>query len=233
MAARAQMFPKAGWWFLALFGVSVLAFWPVYFAVLPYGPEGLVHLHMAGVTAWFALLVSQPFLIARGRFDAHRKLGGLSYLLAPYVAVTALALAHSRFGRMDGEAFARDGHSVYLPLVAIFLFLVSWGLGIRHRRKAHLHARYMIGTAFAFSDPIVARFLYFYTPVPPGPFLYPAIGFGVADLGLLLLWWADRGRKGRAVWHVLLPIFVLAHLGWFTLAQSQTWFDFASWFKGI
>ena len=233
MAARAQIFPTAGWWFLALLGAAILAFWPVYFAVLPWGPEPLVHLHMAGVTLWFALLISQPFLIRQGRFALHRSLGRLSLALVPYIATTALLLAHSRFQRMSPEAFARDGHSLYLPLVGVALFLVSYGLAMRHRRKALLHARFMIGTAFSFMDPIVARFLFFYTPVPAGPFLYPAIAFGLADLGLLALLLADRGRKGSEAFRRLLVIFVTAHLGWFTLAQTEPWFAFARWFTNL
>ncbi len=232
-APRGQIFPTAGYWFLGFLATSLLAFWPVYFAVLPYGPELLVHLHVFGVVAWVAMLISQPFLVARGKFALHGQLGRLSYVLVPYIAVTSLLLAHSRFQRMTPEGFARDGHSLYLPVVAVVLFVTSYALAIRYRRKALLHARYMIGTVFALFDPVVARLLLFYSPLPPGPVLYPAIGFGLADLGLLALLIADRGRKGSQAFLGLLPIFVIGHLGWFTIAQTQPWFAVARWFTDL
>lgn len=78
MSARVKIFPTAGYWFLAMFAVTIVAFWPVYFAVLPFGPEPLAHLHMVGIAAWVALLVTQPFLINRGKFEIHRRVGRLS-----------------------------------------------------------------------------------------------------------------------------------------------------------
>lgn len=233
MASQAGLYPRAGYCFLGLFGLSVLAFWPLYFARLPGGPELLAHLHLAGVAGWFALLVSQPILIGRGRFALHRRVGRASYLLAPYLAVTSLLLAHSRFDRMPPETFAAEGHSLYLPLIAVILFLASFALAIRHRRRALLHSRFMVGTAFAFFDPIVARLLYFYSPLPPGPVLYPLIGFGLADLGLLWLLLADRSSEGRKAFRILLPMFLAGHVGWFTFAQTAAWRRFSEWFTQL
>jgi hypothetical protein len=234
MAARAQLFPKAGYWFLGYLALAILAFWPSYFKFLPYGPEAVVHLHIAGVLVWMALLISQPFLVVRGKWKLHRTIGKSSYLLAPYIVVTSTLLAHSRFAAMDEASFARDGHSLYLPFIAIVLFVACYALAMVHRKKAWLHSRYMIGTALPLVDPIMARLLIFYTPVPPGPILYPLIGYGLTDLVLLALIWADRGqKKGREAFLILLAIFVTAHIGWFTLAQTEAWFRFSDWFRGL
>ena len=234
MAAKTQLFPKAGYWFLALLAAALVAFWPVYFSLLPYGPEAYAHLHSVGVVGWMLLLISQPFLIVGGKWQWHRTIGKASYPLVPYIVVTATLLAHSRFVRMDEAAFAKDGHSLYLPAAAIVLFVVCYTLAIVHRKKAHLHSRYMIATALPLFDPIIARLLAFYTSVPPGPILYPLIGYGLTDLVLLVLIWGDRHQKrGREAFLKLLPIFLGVHLGWFTLAQTGPWFRFASWFRDL
>ena len=234
MAARAQMFPRAGWWFLAYFALATIAFWPSYVSLLPYGPDRFVHLHTIGVVGWMLLLISQPFLIVRGRWSLHRQMGKLSYLLVPWIVVTATLLAHSRFRAMPAEAFARDGHSLYLPFIAILLFLLCYGLAIARRRNAALHSRYMIATALPLVDPIVARLLAFYSPIAPGPIVYPLIGYGLTDLLLLLLIWSDRRQKrGQKAFLLLLPVFLVAHLAWFTLAQTQGWFRFAEWFRAL
>jgi hypothetical protein len=187
---------------------------------------------MAGVVAWFGLLISQPFLIAQGRRATHRKIGKLSYFIVPYVAVTSLLLARSRFQRLDEAAFARDGHSLYLPVIAVLLFVACFGLAMWNRRRAPLHARYMIGTGLALIDPIMARLLAFYTSLPPGPILYPAIGYGLTDAVLILLLLKDKDRRGRQAFLVLLAIFAIGHIGWFTIAQTAPWFAFSRWFTG-
>ena len=233
MAARAQMFPRAGYWFLAYLLVAILAFWPSYFSRIVAGPDAFVHLHAAGVILWMLLLVSQPLLIVRGRWQAHRRMGKLSYLLVPWIVITATLLAHSRFQAMPPDAFERDGHSLYLPFIAIALFLICYGLAMAKRRSAPLHSRYMIGTALPLVDPIVARLLV-HTPIAPDAILYPLIGYGLTDIALLALIWADRKqRRGREAFFLLLPIFLVAHAGWFTLAQSEPWFTFASWFRAL
>jgi hypothetical protein len=233
MAGRAQMFPRAGWWMLAYFALAILAFWPSYFSKIVAGPDSFIHLHAAGVILWMVLLISQPFLILKGHWQAHRRIGGVSYVLVPWIVVTATLLAHNRFRGMSGEAFARDGHSLYLPVIAIALFLLCYGLAMRNRRNAPLHSRYMIATALPLVDPIVARLL-LQTPLPPGPVIYALIGFGITDLALLALIWSDRKQKrGRDAFLRLLPVFVVAHIGWFTLAQSDVWFGFATWFRGL
>ena len=235
MATRTSLpFPRASWWFLALFAAAVLAFWPPYVSRVTQVDEFWIHLHTIGVVAWMALLIGQPLLIHRRKWPLHRRLGALSYVLVPYVAVTALLLAHSRFKAMDPATFAVAAPNLYLPLIALLLFLLCYALAVRHRRDMAVHSRFMVATALPLIDPIMARFLYFYTPVPDAGFVYPLIGYGFTDLVLVLLIWLDRGeRRARWVFPALLAIFVAAHLGRFTLAESDAWVDFATWFRSL
>jgi hypothetical protein len=218
----------------ALLLVAIVAFWPVYIVRLPFEAELFVNLHTSGVVLWMLLLIAQPWLIGRGRRPLHKKIGRISYVLVPYIAVTSLLLAHNRTAALNPADFAQFGHSIYLPFVAIVTFCAAWGLAIANRRDPFLHGRYMVGTAFALFDPIVARLLMFYSPLPPDDFVYPAIGFGSADLAILALLWLDRKEpRGRKAWAVLLAIYVLAHLGWFTIARTGAWFEIARWYVAL
>jgi len=227
MATRTTLpFPRASWWFLALFAASVLAFWHPYVSRVAQVGELWVHLHTIGVVAWMALLIGQPLLIHRRKWPLHRTLGSLAYALVPYVAVTALLLAHSRFRALDPATFAIAAPNLYLPLIALVLFLICFAQAV--------HSRFMVATALPLIDPIMARFLYFYTPVADIGFVYPLIGYGFTDLILLLLIWRDRGeRRARWVFPSLLALFVAAHLGRFTLAETDAWFSFATWFRDL
>lgn len=235
MAARVSTpFQRSSWAFAALFAAALLAFWPVYVSKVGQVHELYVHLHTLGVVAWMGLLIAQPQLVGRGRRRLHRALGRSTYLLVPYIVVTSTLLAHSRFKALDEATFAEVGHSFYFPFIATLLFIAAYGLAIRHRRDMAVHARFMIATALPLIDPIMARLLAFYTSVPGDPLLYALIGYGFTDLVLLALIWLDRREKrARWVFPLLLAVFLVGHLGWFTLAQTRPWFHVAAAFRDL
>jgi len=232
--AKPRLYLTAGWWVALLLLLAIVAFWPVYIVRLPFEAELYVNLHVAGVVIWMLLLIAQPWLIGRGRRPLHKRIGRLSYVLVPWIAVTSVVLAHSRTAALSEADFRTFGHSIYLPFGAVLTFVVAWTLAMANRRDPFLHGRYMVGTAFALFDPIAARLLFFYSGLPPDENIYPLIGFASADLVLLLLLWLDRKEpRGRRVWLVLLPIYLAVHIGWFTIARSDGWFTFAQWFVAL
>ena len=234
MATRGAPFPRASYWFAAMVAAAAVAFWPIYLSRMSDVRETLVHLHTIGVLSWMVLLITQPLLIQRGRRQLHRRLGSLSYGLVPYILVTAILLAHSRFKAMDDATFAHDGGSLWLPLIAALLFLTCYALAIYHRKDMAVHARFMVASALPLIDPIVARLVIFYTPLPPDALTFTKFGYGLTDLVLLVLIWLDRHeRRGRWVFPTLLAIFAAGHIGWFTFGQSQAWLSFATWFRSL
>jgi len=229
--AKPRLYLSAGWWAAALLLVAILAFWPVYIVKLPFEAELFVNLHTAGVVLWMLLLIAQPWLIGRGKRPLHKRIGRVSYVLVPYIAITSLLLTHNRTAALSPADFQQFGHSIYLPLAAILTFSIAWALAIVHRREPFLHGRFMVGTIFSLFDPIAARLLAFHSSLPPDENLYPLIGFGSADLVLLLLLWLDRNEpRGRRAWLTLLPLYLAAHVGWFTIARTDAWAWFARWF---
>lgn len=227
-------FPRSGYFFAALLAVAVFAFWPSYFARLPAGPTVYMHVHAGLMLAWMGLLVVQPLLIRERRAGLHRRLGKLSYGLAPLAVVSALLLAHSRFAPMPSVEFAAAAPSLYLPLAATLLFALAYGLAIAWRDVPALHARFMICTALPLIDPIVARILGLRLPPLPDDRLYPLIGYGLTEVVLLALLVLDRrARRGRAAFPLMLAVFVVVHAGAFTLAHTAAWQRFAGWFRAV
>jgi hypothetical protein len=137
--------------------MAVAAFWKPYFSHPTTVTEPYVHLHVFFVALWMSALVAQPLLVRARRFDLHRAIGRASFVVAPLVGVTALLLAHSRFSRMDDSTLARSLFALYLPLMAVTAFLVSYGLAVAFRRHRGAHAAFMVGTALALVDPILVR----------------------------------------------------------------------------
>ena len=232
--AKPRLFLTSGWYALGLFLLAIVAFWKPFVVKLPFNAEFWVYVHAAGVITWMLLLVSQPLLIRAGKRSLHRRIGKVSYGLVPFIVVGSLMLAHHRMLTTPPAELADEIRGFYLPFIADVLFVTCYTLAIVHRKNAFLHPRYMIATALPLIDPVTFRLLQFYTSLPPNIILFPAIGYGITDAVLLLLIWLDRNEpKGRRAFLQLLPIFVIGHLGWFTLGQTQPWFQFASWFRAL
>lgn len=228
------MFRSSGLWFAALLVAAGFAFWPRYLGRLNEDIDPYTHFHAAVATAWCLLLIVQPFLIRAGRRDLHRRVGALSYGIAPLVLVASTLLAHQRFRAMDEATFSAEAANLYLPLSAVLLFGVSYALAMAWRRTQALHARFMIATGLVLIDPVLGRLIGFYGPPLPHPLLNQAITYGSTDLILLALLWRPRmGARQRLVYAAGAAVFPLAHLGWFTLAQGPRWTSFAAWFRAL
>ena len=92
----------------------------------------------------------------------------------------------------------------------------------------------MICTALTMIDPILGRILAFYLPPLRPDVYYQVITFGLADLILLSLVLAETDDlRNRWALRAMLKAFILAHILWFTVAQSSGWLPFASWFRSL
>jgi hypothetical protein len=235
MAVRDVVVPPRTSYAAGLFLLAAaVAFWPAYFSKLPEGDELYVDLHAAGVIGWMLLLIAQPLLILTGRRPLHRRLGAVSYGLAPYVVVSSLLLSHSRLDPVSAPTFRTDATDNYLALIAIALFATCYALAIGFRRRAPVHARFMTATLLTMVDPLVFRLLFFYTPLKVIAPQLPIFGYGLTDVILLGLAYADRNHPtARWVFPLLLAIFVPAHLGYWLLAPTGPWIQAMAWFKGL
>lgn len=230
---RPATFRTSGYYFLGLLVVAIVAFWPSYFGRELVRIDSYTHFHVAMMLLWFGLLIAQPFLIRRGMLPVHRRLGSVSYLLAPVIVVSGLLLSHSRLNRLDAAEFRDFGHFFFLAVQATLLFAATWSLAMIFRRKAALHARFMVGTALTLIDPVVARLLGRFPPVETEHY-YQIVGFGLTDILLLILILADRrSGKGRAAFPAMLAMFAALHMFWFTGAQSGWWLRFVTWFRDL
>ena len=219
------MFRRAGYYFIALFALSVAAFAKSYGAS-PSSFNAYTHVHAALMVAWFGILIAQPFLIRREYRAAHRLLGRISYALVPLLAVSVLLLAHVRITAIG--PLGADARFFFLPFGMTIVLVVPWALGVWHRRDVGLHARYMICTAFAVFDPVIGRLLYFYGPKLPTPDTASLIAYLCAAAVLVTL--VLRDPRGRRVYLFMLVLVTLVFGGFATIARTQTWHDIVEWY---
>ena len=221
MSVTALLHRRAVFFFGSLLVLTIPAFWPSYF--FPPRVEADYHVHFHGIAMflWVFLLVAQAALIRAGRRDVHRQLGKVSYALAPAIVVSTLLLMNHR---LKATINAELLYFVYLQFVLIAFFAFCFVQAMRHRHTPALHARYMVGTAFAIFDPIVARVLFVSFGTEP-PWMQVAT-FAMMDVLLLILILGERGRESppaTRVFPLLLAIFLAVQVPQF-IVPRQAWF---------
>lgn len=220
--------------FALLLALSLVAFWPRYFA-LPFAKvDGYAHVHAAFAFAWFALLIAQPLLVASRKLALHRRVGSLAWALGPGVFVSAILLAHHRFAAMDEKTFAAETAFLYLPLGVGMLFIVAWAGGLAWRSVTAVHARFMAATGLTLIDPVLGRVLGMHVMPDAHPLAFQAITFALTDaLFVALVLTLPKGSPGRLPLVAVLALFAAVHAGWFTLAQGPAWAGFADFFRRL
>jgi hypothetical protein len=225
-------------WLLGAFLLAmVVAFWPTYFSRLADQPTYHPHLHGLAMTAWCVLVVAQAVLIRSGRRALHARLGLTSYALVPLMVAATLHFIHFR---VRGVADLGPFGLYFLSLIvnALVAFVALWGLGLYHRARPAVHARYMLATVFPLFTPVTDRLFGPYVPsvvslVPriDGAPVLPAAGFLLAD-GLLvgLCLWDWRVNRRTDVFPVALAIVVAYHVSVLTFYRLPAWAAFGAWF---
>ena len=219
--------------FAALLVIAVPAFWPTYFAPGFGASGGYVHLHAVSATLWMLMLISQPLLIRRYQFDLHRKLGTVSYVLAPLVVISMLLLANYRVRNVSAENYQVQTYVLFLQFSLAALFATSYGLAIWFRKQTDIHARFMVCTALTLIDPIFARL--FFTIHPDSVIYHQWFTYGLTDIVFIVLIWFDRKNvAARSVFLTMLALFLalqIPALLWLT--EWNVWQAFARWFQSL
>jgi hypothetical protein len=220
---------------LFAFGLLVLAaaaFWPLYLSKSWSAIDRYTHIHAALGALWMLSLVAQPILIHRGYKVAHRMTGRTSLFIAFGFVISGLLLTHFRVSRMPEAAFAKEGIYIYLPLAVALLFAAAVALGLRWRKSAQVHARFMLSTALLLLDPVLARIMFFYLPPLPSDSLYQGITFTlIAAIMAVLVKSLPLQTPGR-IWYRNYCIGTVAVLAlFFPVPYTAAWLAFANWFR--
>jgi hypothetical protein len=202
-----------------------------------YGPKvitgsrpvpAIVHVHAGVFVCWLVLFVAQTLLVARGRIQAHVRLGKLGLALAGVMLVTGLATAieAARAGHkgIPGVEFPDTQGFLLLNVSSIVVFSLLVAAGWWWRRRPQAHKRLMLAATVA-------------ALMPPGISRLPAVAGhdgAIAALAVAFLLvgplydLATRRRIHPAYAGLLLAVFIVPPvvLG---LSGTEAWRAAAAW----
>lgn len=142
-----------GYFLLLLLPLIALAFHQSYGSKFPNfepGFDPFIHVHAILATLWVAMLISQPFLIANGKIEWHRKIGKLSYGLFPLLI---LSFVPSWIKTIELGVY----ENLFFSVADCVLLLLFYTLAIIHRHTPARHMRYMIAAALVLLGPTIGR----------------------------------------------------------------------------
>ena len=177
-----------------------------------------VHVHYWNATAWYAFLITQPWLFAKGRIAAHRTWGMVGLLLAGAMVVLSvgqlnrdIVYANSvrdfpeQWGPFEPWFFFQI---MMIEMVLIAAFTVAIIMAIMKRKSVADHSWWMASTAFILIMPALGRgiqnvwiMIYGFTPEARNVLTEPLYLTQVIIIGIALLFaWRFDKIKHPATW---------------------------------
>lgn len=186
----------------------------------------LVWAHGLVMSAWFALFITQTWLVASHRVAVHKRLGMAGAGVAALVLVIGLptAIVASRLGHVPPGA--PPVSFLAMPLFEMLVFAVLIGTGLALRRRPDIHRRLMLMGTLGVLNAAIFR-------IPLG-FIHRGgvpVVFGITDTILLVCVAIDTVRHRRLHpamgWSFL--FIAASHPFRLWLSGTEAWRHFATW----
>ncbi|SDC89931.1 hypothetical protein SAMN04487894_104356 [Niabella drilacis] len=173
--------------------VAVISLSGFFFTYLRFFPDFdrfrvVIHIHFMAFICWFLLLVIQPVLIRKRQYLLHRKLGKLSWLLAPVLVVTILLLVKDKVQRELDVSAGAAAMTAFIGLLDVVSFSVCYSVAMINRHNVRWHVAFIIGATLIVFNPGMSRVFNHFRPgsgLPAAvilPFIVPLIIITVEKL---------------------------------------------------
>jgi hypothetical protein len=227
----APFYRHAWLWFTLAMAVTITGFFKSFISKIT--ETDIMH-HFHGIISggWILLMIIQPFLYSRDKMGVHRKLGKISFILAPLLVISGLMMMHlmlSRNGGLNPFTYMIS----FLDTIFLTQFIFFYTGAIKHRRNMQLHARYMAGTVLALLPPGLGR----------ATALVPALTEGIRGLDLTyilleltsIMLIIDDKRKGKVYppYVIALLFFTVQHIGLHFVVGWPLWQKLMNVFAGL
>lgn len=217
---------------VALLLLTFVAFWPSYISNLPAGKMAW-HIHASSAVLWTIFAALQSWSVHHGQMQLHRTAGLVLFILFPYFLVGGMHAIYAETvtlaaGLQDPANLALAQFGFFDPLANIG-YATMFYLGLKHRHKVHLHARYMLGTVMFVVAPIIWRLLQKHvgffasdTPETAWRFSYAMAAGQAGAILIAYLFYRQAPQHGRP-WLIVIGFIAAQELLFETLGRMSWW----------
>lgn len=229
-----KAYQNVNYFVLVILAFVIWGFYRTYFGLFPSftGITTVQHFHGLMMLSWFAMLLVQPLLIRRKKFELHRAVGKLSYILIPLLLISIFLVTKGQFQRLAPLIpKAQNLASMALNLPDIFAFGALYMLAMIYKKNSAYHMRYMIATAFLMLGPGTGRAMIIYGGVPfPLAIEYSLLLTDALAIGFII--YDAINKRPYKPYLVTLGILLVMHLIW-EFQLSAPWQAFAGKFAQL
>ncbi len=147
--------------FVLIAVISLSGFYESYFQFLPQFSRfpAVIHIHFSAFFCWFAMIIIQPLLIRQKNYTLHRKVGRLSYLLAPILVLTIIVLVRDKAQREWAVSTDNAAMTAFIGLLDILSFSAYYIIAMIKRNNTRWHVAFIIAASLVVLNPGMARLL--------------------------------------------------------------------------
>jgi hypothetical protein len=219
------------YFFIAIFIITNLGFYKTYLIHFPKfeGFPWVYHIHGMLAMAWVLMLIAQAYLIRAKKYDLHKLIGKLSYIVMPLFLVSLFFAAKESYLRNiktqpEADALANFTNGGTIDIFFIGLIYV---LAMVYKKNVGYHLRFMASTGLIILQPGLGRFVFAFLEIP---FPFALIPMILCNLGVGIVWLImDIKNKKSALpmgVHVVINLIMTAiGIG----SHSAWWQSFGKW----
>lgn len=173
--------------FLTVVVISLAGFFNSYIKHLPETGKFpiLIHIHFIVFLSWFAMLIAQPILIRQKKYGPHRKIGRLSYFLAPVLVITILWVVKNQTIRKMEASESDAAVTMLIGLLDAVTFSTYYIIAMINKRNLRWHVAFLIAASLIILNPGMSRLL---NQIQPGSGLLAAVLFPFVVAALIILY---------------------------------------------
>jgi len=146
--------------------LSLAGFFPSYIGHFPqYGNfKWTIHIHFAAFSCWFLLIIIQPILIRKKKFELHKKIGRLSYVLMPILVITIILLRFEKLEEELKESIELASFNTFLTFADIVSLSGYYLIAVLNSKNLRWHVAFILATTLVAFNPGLARLLNWIAP---------------------------------------------------------------------
>ncbi len=219
------------YFFIAIFIITNLGFYKTYLIHFPKfeGFAAVYHIHGMLAMAWILMLIAQAYLIRVKKYDLHKLVSQLSYIVMPLFLLSLFWVAKESYWtniktKPEADVLANMSNGGTIDIFFIGLIYV---LAMVYKKNVGYHLRFMASTGLIILAPGLGRFVFAFLEIP---FPFALIPMLLCTTGVGIIWLIIDIKNKKSAFPM--GVYVAVALIMFVIgagAQSAWWQGFAKW----
>jgi hypothetical protein len=218
------------YFFVAIFIITNLGFYKTYLIHFPKfeGFPWIYHVHGVLAMAWVLMLIAQSYLIRAKKYDLHRLIGKLSYLIMPLFLLSLFFAAKESYLKNIKTQPQTDAlaHLTFGGTIDIFLLGLIYTLAIIYKKNVVYHLRFMASTGLIIMTPSLGRFVVVFLNIP---FPFALIPMMFCTLGVGIVWLIMDIKNKKSAFPMGVYVAISLFMGALGDGKAAWWQSFAKW----